>query len=95
VEKLVNGKIKENLTVFCEEMPLEKAKSIGAIGVFDGKYADAVKVYSIADIKTGAVFSREICGGPHVEKTGVLGDFRIVKEEAVSAGVRRIKAVLN
>ncbi|MEK7390697.1 MAG: alanine--tRNA ligase, partial [Patescibacteria group bacterium] len=59
VEKLVNEKIKENLTVSCEEMPLEKAKNVGAVGVFGEKYADRVKVYSITDIRTGAVFSRE------------------------------------
>lgn len=95
VENLVNGAIKSNLTVSCEEMSLEKARSAGATGVFGERYADMVKVYSIADARTGAVFSCEICGGPHVEKTGVLGNFKIIKEEAVSAGVRRIKAVLQ
>lgn len=74
-------------------MPLEKAREIGATGVFGEKYADTVRVYSIGE--KGSYFSQEICGGPHVEHTGVMGRFRIVKEEAVSAGVRRIKAVLE
>ena len=94
IENLVNDKIKENLAVSCEEMSLEKARNIGAIGVFSEKYADTVKVYAIINKKTGVVFSCEICGGPHVEETGGLGNFKIVKEEAVSAGVRRIKATL-
>jgi alanyl-tRNA synthetase len=99
VEDLINEKIAEKLEVSFEEMPLEKAREIGATGVFGEKYADVVKVYSIgkksADGKSGSYFSQEICGGPHVENTGVLGHFKIAKEEAVSAGVRRIKAVLE
>ncbi len=88
-ENLVNQKIKEDLPVKMEEMSLEEAKKQGATGVFEQKYGDKVKVYSIGD------FSKEICGGPHVERTGVLGKFKIIKEEASSAGVRRIKAVLE
>lgn len=89
VEDLVNEKIQENLLVICEEMTIDKAKEKGALGVFEHKYGDKVKVYSIGG------FSREICGGPHAENTGQLGHFKILKEEAVSAGIRRIKAILE
>ena len=65
-----------------------RQKSLVRFGLFENKYGDKVKVYTIGD------FSKEICGGPHVEHTGVLGKFKIKKEEASSAGVRRIKAVL-
>jgi alanyl-tRNA synthetase len=95
VENTVNSKINENLTVTSEEMPLEKAREIGAVGVFGEKYGDVVKVYSIGNKDKSTFFSREICGGPHVENTGTLGKFKILKEEAVSSGVRRIKAVLE
>lgn len=94
VEEIINEKIVESLPVSFEEIPLEKAREIGAIGVFGDKYADVVNVYTIGDEKTG-IFSREICGGPHVKNTRELGQFKIAKEEAVSAGVRRIKAVLE
>jgi alanyl-tRNA synthetase len=94
VEEIINKKIAEALPVSFQEMPLEKAREIGAIGVFGDKYSDKVNVYTIGDAKTG-IFSQEICGGPHVENTSVLGHFKISKEEAVSAGVRRIKAVLE
>ncbi len=89
VEDLVNEKIHEKLDVKMEEMSLEEAKKSGAIGLFAEKYGDKVKVYSIDG------FSKEICGGPHVENIGTLGHFKIIKEEAVSAGVRRIKAILE
>jgi len=89
VEDLVNEQIKKNLPVECEEMSVEQAKKSGAMGVFDKRYGNNVKVYSIAP------FSREICGGPHVKTTGELGRFKIVKEESSSGGVRRIKAVLK
>ena len=72
-----------------EEMPLEKALKSGALGVFKEKYSPLVKVYSIGD------FSKEICGGPHVQFTGQLGHFKIIKEQSSKAGVRRIKAVLE
>ena len=88
VEKIVNEQIQRDLKVTCEEMSYEDAKKSGAIGLFENKYGDKVKVYTIGD------FSKEICGGPHVEHTGVLGTFKIKKEEASSAGVRRIKAIL-
>ena len=89
VEEIVNQKIKEDLPVVCEEMSLEQAKERGAMGIFDSKYGERVKVYTIGD------FSREICGGPHVNKTFELGKFKIIKEESASAGVRRIKAILE
>lgn len=89
VEDIVNAQIQADLPVVCEEMSLDEAKAKGAMGVFESKYGEKVKVYSVAD------FSKEICGGPHVEKTGMLGKFRIQKEESSSAGVRRIKAILE
>lgn len=88
VEKLVNEQIKRNLVVTCEEMTIEEARDTGATGLFESKYGDLVKVYTIGD------FSKEICGGPHANNTSELGQFKIKKEEAVSSGVRRIKAVL-
>jgi len=97
VEDLVNEKIKENLEIKREEMTPEVAKAQGALGVFEAKYGDKVSVYSTIDPSTssGHAFSMEICGGPHVKSTGELGHFKIIKEEASSAGVRRIKAVLE
>ena len=89
VEDIVNEQIKRDLVVTCEEMSLEDAKASGATGLFENKYGDKVKVYTIGD------FSKEICGGPHVERTGNMGHFKIKKEEAVSSGVRRIKAILE
>jgi alanyl-tRNA synthetase len=89
VEDIVNEKIRESLPVEMEEMTVEKAKEKGAIGVFGDKYGKKVKVYSIGD------FSKEICGGPHIKNTSELGIFKIKKEEASSACVRRIKAVLE
>ena len=93
VEKLVNHAIAKNLPVVCEEMDLEAAKKQNAMGVFESKYGEKVKVYIIGKDKN--MFSKEICGGPHVENTGQLGCFRIKKEQSSSAGVRRIKAVLE
>ncbi len=99
VEDLVNVQIKLDLPVSIVEMSVDEAKQQGAMGVFDSKYGDKVKVYSIgpngSGEPSGEPFSREICGGPHVTHTGELGLFRIVKEESSSAGVRRIKAVLE
>ena len=89
VEDIVNEQIKRDLNVVSEEMPLEEAKKSGAIGLFENKYGDTVKVYTIGD------FSKEICGGPHVKHTGELGHFKIKKEESSSAGIRRIKAILE
>ena len=89
VEDIVNEQIQRDLPVTCEEMTLEEAKKSGAMGLFENKYGDKVKVYTIGD------FSKEICGGPHVTHTGELGHFKIKKEESSSAGVRRIKAILE
>jgi alanyl-tRNA synthetase len=88
IEDLVNAKIKEGLAVSFEEMTVEEAQETGAEGAFAHKYGEKVFVYSIGD------FSKEICGGPHVDSTSDLGTFKIKKEESVAAGVRRIKAVL-
>jgi len=89
VEELVNQKIKEDLPVEREIMNIEEAKKTGAIGLFEEKYGEKVSVYSIGN------FSKEICGGPHVEHTGKIGKFKIIKEEALGAGQRRIRAVLE
>ena len=88
-EDLVNTWIKEGIDVKCEEMKKEDAIKSGAECMFIEKYPDIVTVYSIGDV------SKELCGGPHVKNTSELGHFKIVKEEASSAGVRRIKAVLE
>lgn len=89
VESLVNEVIEKDYEVICQEMSIEEAKKSGALGFFDSKYGNRVKVYSIDD------FSKELCGGPHVSHTGQLGKFKIKKEESSSAGVRRIRAVLS
>ncbi|EKE18815.1 MAG: hypothetical protein ACD_9C00224G0001, partial [uncultured bacterium] len=94
VENLVNGAIHAKLDVVGEEMTLEAAKKLGAMGVFESKYGEKVTVYSIV-ADDARVVSREICGGPHAKNTGELGHFKITKEEASSSGVRRIKAVLE
>lgn len=89
VEDIVNEQIKRDLPVSMQMLPLEEAKSSGAMALFGEKYEAVVKVYSMGD------FSKEVCGGPHVERTGVLGKFVIQKEQSSSAGVRRIRAVLE
>lgn len=92
VEDTINARIAADLPVSWAEMSVDEAKSQGAMGLFEEKYGDKIKVYSIGD------YSKEICGGPHVQHTGELGEagkFKILKEEAVSAGIRRIKAVLQ
>jgi alanyl-tRNA synthetase len=89
VEEMVNDVISRNLAVSVETMDVEQARRIGATALFTGKYDEQVKVYSIGD------FSTEVCGGPHVQRTGELGRFRIKKESSSSAGVRRIRAVLE
>ena len=88
VEKLVNNAIASDAKVNCETLAVEEAKVGGAIGLFGDKYGEKVKVYTMGD------FSKEICGGPHVEHLGELGTFKIKKEQSSSAGVRRIKAIL-
>ena len=89
VEKLVNEYIQADVPVVCEEMTVPEAKAQGAIGLFENKYGDRVKVYTMGE------FSKEICGGPHAARTGDLKSFKILKEESSSAGVRRIKAVIG
>ncbi len=94
VEDLVNDAIKRDLPVTYKVMDMDEAKKAGAIGLFEDKYAQIggkINVYFVGDEKNG-FFSKEICGGPHVSKTGELGSFKIQKEEACSAGIRRIKA---
>ena len=89
VEDLVNQALSANVPVVMEEMTVEEAKAQGAIGLFESKYGDKVKVYTMGE------FSKEICGGPHAKQTGDLGKFKIVKEQSSSSGVRRIKAILE
>ncbi|AKM84145.1 TPA: alanine--tRNA ligase [Candidatus Campbellbacteria bacterium] len=89
VENIVNEQIQKHLDVKMQEMSVSEAKEKGALGVFDEKYGEKVKVYSVGS------FSKEICGGPHIKNTSELGVFKIKKEEASSAGVRRIKAILE
>lgn len=94
VEEIVNTKIKADLPVNRVVMPKAEAEKVGALHFFGDKYGDEVSVYYIGDTIDSA-WSKEFCGGPHVTNTGTLGTFKISKEEAVSAGVRRIKAVLT
>jgi alanyl-tRNA synthetase len=89
VEAIVNEQIRRDLPVTMEIMALDDAKASGATALFGEKYDSQVKVYTMGD------FSKEVCGGPHVERTGVLGTFKIQKEQSSSAGVRRIRAVLE
>ena len=95
VEDLVNTWIKHDYLVKKEIMPLQQAMDLGALGVFGEKYADTVSIYTVYDPKTNEVVSREFCGGPHVEHTGEIGVFRVTKEEAVSAGIRRIRGEIT
>ncbi|MDD5212819.1 MAG: alanine--tRNA ligase [Candidatus Gracilibacteria bacterium] len=94
VEDFVNEAISKDILVDLKNMPKDEAKAAGVEGSFWEKYPDTVKVYTFAD-KEGNVYSKELCGGPHVERTGTIGKFKIQKEEASSSGVRRIKAVLE
>ena len=89
VEKLVNEAIQAKAPIVCEEMTVPEAKAKGAIGLFESKYGEKVRTYKMGE------YSFEICGGPHATNTGDLGEFKIMKEESSSAGVRRIKAVLK
>lgn len=102
VEDIVNEKIAEDLPVIRTEMDLDDAEKLGAEHEFGAKYPDRVTVYSVGpkdatheDPKFDKRFSIEFCGGPHVTHTGELGRFKILKEEASSQGVRRIKAILE
>ena len=89
VEDMVNEVIQKDLPIAMEVMTLGEARDSGATALFSGKYGEQVKVYTVGD------FSKEVCGGPHVQRTGELGHFRIKKEGSSSAGVRRIRAVLE
>jgi len=102
VEDLVNAAIQKDYPVTYQELTIDEARRLGAIGLFEEKYGDKVKVYTVGDSAglpqadpSAPTFSREFCGGPHVAHTGVIGHFKIVKEEACSAGIRRIKAVVE
>lgn len=101
-EDLVNAAIKRDYPVTFQELPLEEARKKQAIGLFADNYGEKVKVYTVGDVDgmpladpNSATFSRELCGGPHVDHTGTMGHFKIIKEEACSAGIRRIKAILE
>lgn len=89
VEDFVNDAINQKIDVICEEMSVPEAKAQGALGVFDAKYGEKVKVYTIGNL------SKEICGGPHAKNTADLNHFKIVKEESSSSGIRRIKAIID
>ncbi len=89
VEKIVNEQIARKLPISFKVMTVDEAKKEGATGLFENKYGNQIKVYTMGD------FSMEICGGPHAENTSDLGAFKIIKEEASSAGVRRIKAIIG
>ncbi|MDZ4295995.1 MAG: alanine--tRNA ligase, partial [Patescibacteria group bacterium] len=95
IEDLVNDAIRRDLIMEFKEMPYEEARASGALHFFKEKYPPTVKVYSAYDPKTGEVFSKELCGGPHVTHTAEIGRFKIIKEESSSAGVRRIRAVVE
>ncbi len=94
VEDYVNGALKAHLTVTMTEEPKDNAKARGVLGAFWEKYPETVKVYKMVG-DDGVTYSEELCGGPHVEESSKMGTFKIQKEEASSAGVRRIKAVLQ
>ncbi len=89
VEDIVNQQIEADYPVTMEVMTLEEAKKHGALAFFDNKYEEKVKVYTVGN------FSKEVCGGPHVSRTGVIGKFKITKEQSSSAGVRRIRAEIE
>ena len=95
VEAIVNEKIKEDLPVTMEVMPLADAQAAGARALFTNKYGEDVKVYTIGRDVKNDWFSKEVCGGPHVQHTAQIGDFKIEKEQSSSAGVRRIRATIS
>ena len=106
VEEIINRRIEEDLKVDNLLVPLEEAKEMNAIGLFGEKYSEKVSIYGVGpgfaldpDAKDqrnrGGYYSLEFCGGPHVEQSGVIGGIKITKEEAISAGVRRIRAELS
>ena len=92
LEETVNKKIEENLPVFFEFMPLERAKRIGAIGLFDDKYDQEVKIYLIGSRDPDLSYSKEFCGGPHVSFTSEVKSFKIIRQENIGNGLRRLYA---
>ena len=94
VEEIANRIVQQDLSVECREMPRGEAEKTGALFFFKAKYGDRVKVYYTGG-RLERAFSKEFCGGPHVERTGQIGRIRITKEEAVAAGIRRIRAVVE
>jgi alanyl-tRNA synthetase len=95
VEQIVNEQIKADLPVTMEVMSLEAAQKAGARALFTNKYGEDVKVYTIGRDVNNDWFSKEVCGGPHVQHTAQIGEFKIQKEQSSSAGVRRIRAVIS
>ncbi|MEK7636715.1 MAG: alanine--tRNA ligase-related protein [Patescibacteria group bacterium] len=93
VERLVNEAIKNDYPVTARKLSLDEAKGMGALFMKKGKYPERVTVYTVGNEKE--IFSQELCGGPHVVRTGEIGKFKIIKEEASSAGVRRIRAIIE
>jgi alanyl-tRNA synthetase len=94
IEDVVNDAIARDLPVTFRELPVDEAFAEGALGAFGEKYGETVIVYTVGDPE-GDWYSKEVCGGPHVARTGELSHFRILKEESSSAGVRRIRATLQ
>ena len=94
IEEWVNEVVQKDVPMGYKEMPYEEAIKTEALYFKKERYPAVVKVYSAADPKTGEVFSKELCGGPHVSHTGEVGQFKILKEEAVGTGVRRLRAVV-
>jgi alanyl-tRNA synthetase len=95
IERWVNDRISENLTVKKESLPFTEAVKAGARAFFKDKYPDTVDVYTLYSKDTDEVISKEVCGGPHVADTSEIGKFKIAKEQSSSAGVRRIRAVIE
>lgn len=96
IEKVVNRKIKVNLKVYKKLIPKVKAQELGAIGLFDQKYGQMVNVYYIGTSqRIEDAYSKEFCGGPHIDTTGVLENFRIIKEESTGSSIRRIYAKIG
>ena len=93
----MNLAVNKKYQVKMKEMALEDALKLGALHFFKEKYPQKVKVYSIGDLKADPpeIFSRELCGGPHVKNTSEIGQFKILKQEAVGAGLRRIRATVD
>ena len=94
VEEIANDIVSRDLKVECEEMPRIEAERSGALSFFKAKYGNVVKVYYVGPNIKEAI-SKEFCGGPHIDRTSKIGRIEITKEEAVAAGIRRIRAVVE